>query len=51
MLSFFLNQLNQIKTFPYFFLTPTPYALGTAATEIFITLQNLKKKKIIKFKI
>ena len=51
MLSLFLNILNKIKVFPYFFLTPTPYALGTAAVEIFITLQNLKKKKLIILKI
>jgi putative glycosyltransferase (TIGR04372 family) len=51
MLSLFLNILNKIKIFPYFFLTPTPYALGTAAVEIFITLQNLKKKKLIILKI
>ena len=51
MLSFILNQLNKIKIFPYFFLTPTPYALGTAAMEIFITLQNIKKKKLIILKV
>lgn len=51
MLSFILNQLNKIKIFPYYFLTPTPYALGTAAMEIFITLQNIKKKKLIILKV
>ena len=47
MLSFILNKFNKIKFFPYYFLSPTPYALGTAAIEIFISLNNLKKKKII----
>jgi putative glycosyltransferase (TIGR04372 family) len=51
MLSFILNQLNKIKIFPYYFLTPTPYALGTAVMEIFITLQNIKKKKLIILKV
>ena len=51
MLSLLLNILNKTKIFPYFFLTPTPYALGTAAIEIFITLKNLKKKKLIILKI
>jgi putative glycosyltransferase (TIGR04372 family) len=51
MLSFILNQLNKIKIFPYYFLTPTPYALGSAAIEIFITLQNIKKKKLIILKV
>jgi len=51
MLSFILNQLNKIKTFPYFFLTPTPYALGTAAVEIFLTIQNINKKKLVILKV
>ena len=51
MFSFILNYLNKIKKFPYYFLTPVPYAFGTAALDIFITLQNLKKKKLIILKI
>ena len=31
---FFFNFLNNLKIFPYYIITPLPYAIGTAAWDI-----------------
>lgn len=46
MIYFFLNSLNKIKNFPYFFVTPLVYAIGNACEEIKIAqAYTLRKKK------
>ena len=41
--------LNRIKFFPYYVLTPIPYALGTAAIDILygVNKAKMKNKKLI----
>ena len=45
-----LNKLNKTKKFPYYFLSPLPYAIGNASKQILIAsskAKELKKKLII----
>mgnify|MGYP001461617285 CR=1 FL=1 len=45
-----LNRLNKIREFPYYFLSPLPYAIGNASKQILIAsskAKELKKKLII----
>lgn len=53
MVSRLLKLLNKCNKFSYFFFTPNPYAVGTAAEQIYTlaAVQNKFKKKIIIFKI
>jgi len=48
-----LNLLNRFKKFKYFFLSPFPYAIGTASEQILIASKFVKllNKKIIIIKI
>ena len=43
----FLNYLNSIRSFPYYFVTPLPYGIGTCAEHILLSISNKDKKKII----
>ena len=45
MISYFLNILNKKKNFPFYFITPTPYAIGTASEHILIAASKSKKEK------
>ena len=53
MIHLILNLLNRFKKFKYFFLSPIPYAIGTASEQILIASKfaKLLKKKIIIIKI
>ena len=45
-----INGLNKIRKFPYYFLSPLPYAIGNAGKQINIAsgrAKELKKKLII----
>ena len=43
----FLNYLNSIKSFPYYFVTPLPYGIGTCAKHILLSICIKSKKEII----
>ena len=49
MVSTILNFCNKIKNFPYFFITPLPYAIGNASEQILIAANKAKvdKKRLI----
>jgi putative glycosyltransferase (TIGR04372 family) len=49
MLSKLLNTINQIKNFPFYFISPLVYAIGTASEAILLAIYkiNRTKKKII----
>ena len=47
MLYKFLNYLNSIKSFPYYFVTPSPYGIGTCAKHILLSICIKSKKEII----
>jgi putative glycosyltransferase (TIGR04372 family) len=49
MLSKLLNVLNRIKNFPFYFISPLVYAIGTASEAILLTSYKIKgtKKKVI----
>ena len=49
MVSAILKFCNKIKNFPYFFVTPLPYAIGNASEQILLAANKAKvhKKKII----
>ena len=53
MIHLILNLLNRFKKFKYFFLSPFPYAIGTASEQILIASKFVKllNKKIIIIKI
>ena len=53
MLHLILNLLNRYKKFKYFFLSPLPYAIGSASEQIFIAAKYAKllNKKVIILKI
>ena len=53
MIHLILNLLNRFKKFKYFFLSPFPYAIGTASEQILIASKfaKLLNKKIIIIKI
>ena len=48
MLFLILNKLNKIKKFPFYFLMPVPYAIGTASEQILVAANyaRIKKKKL-----
>lgn len=49
MIHFLLNLLNQKKNFKYFFLSPLPYAIGTASEQIYVAAEYAHKRgKILK---
>ena len=49
MIHFLLNLLNQKKNFKYFFLSPLPYAIGTASEQIYVAAEHANKRgKILK---
>ena len=45
MLYKFLNYLNSIKSFPYYFVTPSPYGIGTCAKHILLSICFKSKKE------
>jgi hypothetical protein len=49
MLNKLLNAINQIKNFPFYFISPLVYAIGTASETILLTTYKINgtKKKII----
>ena len=49
MLSLILNYLNKKKNFPYFFITPLPYAIGNASEQILLAANKAKNenKKLV----
>ncbi len=48
MISWILNFLNNKKLCPFFFITPTPYAIGTASEEILLAASKaVKENKIL----
>jgi hypothetical protein len=49
MLSKLLNVINEIKNFPFYFISPLVYAIGTASETILLTTYKIKdtKKKVI----
>ena len=49
MVSTILKFCNKIKNFPYFFISPLPYAIGNASEQILIAANKAKveKKKLI----
>ena len=51
MFFYIFNRLNEIKKFPYYFLSPLPYAIGNASRQILIASSKAKelKKKLIIF--
>ncbi len=48
-MKFLIEFLNRIKLFPYYVVTPIPYALGTAAIDILygVNKAKMKNKKLI----
>lgn len=48
-MNFFFNFLNNLKIFPYYIITPLPYAIGTAAWDILFGIEKarLLNKKIL----
>ena len=48
MIFLILNKLNKIKKFPFYFLMPVPYAIGTASEQILVAANyaRIKKKKL-----
>ena len=40
-----VNKLNEIKKFPYYFISPLPYAIGNASEQILIAAGKAKKFK------
>ena len=49
MVSLLLKFCNKIEKFPYFFITPLPYAIGNASEQILLAANNanIKKKKLV----
>ena len=49
MVSTILKFCNKIKNFPYFFISPLPYAIGNASEQIMLAANKAKveKKKLI----
>jgi len=47
MFCFILNKLNEIKSFSYYFLTPTPYSIGNIAQDILFAKLTTKKKILL----
>ena len=50
MLSNFINKLNNFKKFPYYVVTPLPYGIGTAASQLNVAVKRssfLKKKLLL----
>ena len=53
MIHLFLNLINRYKKFKYFYVSPLPYAIGTASEQIFIASKFAKlfNKKLVIIKI
>ena len=48
MISWILNSLNTIRWFPYYFITPLPYAIGNASEQILLAGNNaIRENKIL----
>ena len=45
MVSAILKFCNKIKNFPYFFVTPLPYAIGNASEQILLAANKAKVHK------
>ena len=45
MIFLILNKLNKIKKFPFYFLMPVPYAIGTASEQILVAANYARIKK------